>query len=348
MKNPPTVLQQIEEWLLEKGEKKFRIQQVRDAWYTKSSWDEVTTLSKDLREEIAAKFPWSTVEAPRVSVSPNDNTQKAVVKFYDGQMAEAVFMPNARGKRTVCISSQVGCAMACTFCATGTMGLKRDLTTDEIVDQVRMWRWEAREGGESDEISNIVFMGMGEPLANYEAVKEAARILNEDMGIGLTRITVSTVGPPAGLGRLLKDDDFPNVRIAISLHAGTDDTRGSIVPSHGKRTIQTFVNWVEQYYAKYGNRRHHVTLEYVMLEDVNDMPSEAEALAKAFKPIAGIIKLNLIPWNPTGTHLKRSAQERMDTFSAITERAGITTTIRYSKGLDIDAACGQLVVNEES
>lgn len=341
-----TVLDTIEQWLLDKGEKKFRIQQVRDAWYTKTGWDEVTTLSKDLREEIAKEFPWSTVEAPRVSVSATDNTQKAVVKFYDGQMAEAVYMPNARGKRTVCISSQVGCAMACTFCATGTMGLKRDLTADEIVDQVRMWKWEAREGGLGDIVSNIVFMGMGEPLANYEAVKKAARILIDDMEIGPTRITVSTVGPPAGLGRLLKDEDFPNVRIAISLHAGTDDTRGSIVPSHGKRTIQTFVNWVEQYYEQYGNRRHHVTLEYVMLEDVNDMPSEAEALAKEFKKIAHAIKLNLIPWNPTGTHLKRSAQERMDRFQAITEKAGITTTIRYSKGLDIDAACGQLVVKE--
>lgn len=214
-----TVLDKIEQWLLERGEKKFRIQQVRDAWYSKSGWDEVTTLSKELREEIAAVFPWSTVTAPRVSVSKNDNTQKAVVEFADGQRAEAVYMPNARGKRTVCISSQVGCAMACTFCATGTMGLKRDLTTDEIVDQVRMWKWEAREGGAGDQISNIVFMGMGEPLANYEAVKEAARILIEDMEIGPTRITVSTVGPPAGLGRLLKDDDFPNVRIAISLHA---------------------------------------------------------------------------------------------------------------------------------
>lgn len=332
-------LEQIAAWLEEKGEPRYRIDQVRQAWYTQTGWENVSTLSKDLREELAGQFPWLSLMAARISTSPTDGTQKAVVEFSDGQRAEAVYMPNARDKRTVCISSQVGCAMACTFCATGTMGLKRNLTTDEIVDQVRMWPRE--------DISNIVFMGMGEPLANYDAVKGAARVLIEEMGIGATRITVSTVGPAGGLKKLLEDAEFPNVRIAISLHAGTDDTRGSIVPSHGKRTIAMFVDWMKEYHKRYGNRRHHITLEYVMLEDVNDMPSEATALAASFKPIAHMIKLNLIPWNPTGTHLKRSAQERMDRFRTITEQAGITTTIRYSKGLDIDAACGQLVVKEE-
>lgn len=332
-------LAEIAQWLEEQGEPAYRIKQVWQAWYTQPSWDQVTALSKELRQQLSQQFPWLSLKAARISTSPTDDTQKAVVEFSDTQRAEAVYMPNARGKRTVCISSQVGCAMACTFCATGTMGLKRNLTSDEIVDQVRMWP--------RADISNIVFMGMGEPLANYDAVKEAARVLIEEMEIGATRITVSTVGPAGGLKKLLEDEDFPNVRIAISLHAGTDNTRGSIVPSHGKRTIQMFVDWMKEYHTRYGNRRHHITLEYVMLEDVNDMPSEAEALAASFQPIAHMIKLNLIPWNPTGTHLKRSAQERMDRFRNITESAGITTTIRYSKGLDIDAACGQLVVKEE-
>lgn len=335
-------LHAIEAWLAQKGEPRFRFDQIHDAWYRVSGWNEVTTLSKELREEAAEKFPWISIDASTVVVSPLDGTKKSLLTMHDGQKIESVLMPNARKKRTICLSSQIGCAMACTFCATGTMGLKRNLTVDEIVDQVRFWRFAEPE----EDISNIVFMGMGEPLANYEVVKRAATILIEKMGFGATRVTVSTVGAPFGLKKILTDDDFPAVRIAFSLHAGTDEVRGSIVPTHKAWSMKKIVEWMQQYLEVRGNRRHYVTLEYVMLSGVNDMDSEARALVKEFAVIRDKIKLNLIPWNPTGRHLERSAHERIVSFQAICEDGGITTTIRYSKGLDIEAACGQLVVKD--
>ncbi len=340
-----TQLEKIEAFLTEKGEKSFRIKQVKDAWYSKASWEEVLTLSKDLRAEISAINPWLSFEEPKVLESPNDGTKKALITLHDGTKVETVYMPNARGTKTICVSSQVGCAMACTFCATGTMGLVRDLTTDEIVDQVRFFKF-----SEPDEepITNIVFMGMGEPLANYEATKAAVKILVDELEIGPTRITVSSVCAPVVLARILKDDDFPAVRMALSVHAGTDETREKIVPTHKATSMAKIVEWCEAYLEKKGNRRHHVTIEYVMLLNVNDMPSEAEAFVKKFKHLKDQIKLNLIPWNHTNANMQRSSEGNLAVFQKIVQEAGIPTTIRYSKGLDIDAACGQLVVDDKN
>lgn len=334
-----TQLARITQWLAEHNQPKFRFKQMQTAWYQQPDWEHVTTLSKELRQQLAAEFSWLQIKSSRIAVSPDDGTQKAVLELNDGQKIETVCMPNAREKRTICISSQVGCAMACTFCATGTMGLKRNLTTDEIVDQVRFWQFH-----EPGEISNIVFMGMGEPLANYDHVKAAARIFSEDMGIGKTRIVISTVGVPVILKKILNDPTFPDVRLALSLHAGTNETRSKIVPSNKNTSVQALHDWVKQYLEVHGNRRHHLTLEYVMLLNVNDAPEEAKALGKLFSDIAHQVKLNLIPWNQTDAELKRSSEHRMRQFQTIVERYGITTTIRYSKGLDIMAACGQLVI----
>lgn len=336
-----STIEQIRAFLEDRGEPRYRQDQVIKAWYSASSWEEVTTLPKQLKADLAESFEWMAFSDVRVFSSKKDETQKAIMTLSDGNKIESVYMPNARGSRTVCISSQVGCGMACTFCATGTMGLMRNLTIDEIVDQIRYWQIHGDEP-----VRNIVFMGMGEPLANYDAVKQAARIFIDEYEIGSTRITVSTVGPAAGLQKVLQDDDFPPVRLAISIHAGTDETRKSIVPSHGKRTMNDFVQWVERYIDKRGNRRHHVTLEYVMLEGVNDMPEEAEALGELFSHMTHAIKVNLIPWNPTGKHLETSSDSRIIQFQHILQQYNITTTIRYSKGLDIDAACGQLVVKD--
>ncbi len=335
-----STLERIRAFLVERKEPEYRYTQIATAWYDAESWDVVSTISKELRQELKGAFPWLSLVGSEIATSPRDGTQKSLMTLQDGQKIESVFMPNARGKRTICVSSQVGCAMACTFCATGTMGMIRNLSVDEIVDQVRFWKFARPE----EEISNIVFMGMGEPLANYEVVKEVVRILIDELGIGATRITVSTVGVPVILNRLLKDDSFPHVRIAFSLHAGTDETRSQIVPSHRAWTIAKIVDWMERYLDTYGNRRHHVTVEYVMLNGVNDMHSEARALVKVFAKIHDSVKLNLIPWNATGKHLERSTHEHIEEFARICEAGGITTTIRYSKGLDIEAACGQLVV----
>lgn len=337
-----STIEQIQEYLEEKKYPRYRCDQVISAWYTQPSWDAITTLPKELQAELKEKFEWMSFSDVNVFTSKQDSTQKAIMTLSDGNKIESVYMPNARGSRTVCISSQVGCGMGCTFCATGTMGLMRNLSVDEIVDQIRYWHIYGDEP-----IRNIVFMGMGEPLANFEAVKQAAQLFIDQYEIGSTRITVSTVGPIAGLEKVLSDNDFPPVRLAISIHAGTDETRKSIVPSHGKRSMSDFVNWVERYIEKRGNRRHHVTLEYVMLEGVNDMPEEAEALGSLFTHLQHAVKVNLIPWNPTGKHLETSSDSRILQFQQILQRYNITTTIRYSKGLDIDAACGQLVVKDK-
>lgn len=356
----PPALEAIEVFLLAKGEKPFRIQQIKDAWYTQPDWKNVTTLSKDLVAELSEHFPWLAFETPKVFESPKDGTKKALITLRDGKKIETVYMPNARGTKTVCVSSQVGCAMACTFCATGTMGLIRNLTVDEIVDQVRFWKFtesavkaapttNITSDGETDNqaITNIVFMGMGEPLANYDPVKTAVKILVNEMEIGPTRITVSSVCGPVMLNKILKDDDFPPVRVALSVHAGTDETRIKIVPTHKQTSIKNIVNWVEAYLQKRGNRRHHVTIEYVMLLNTNDMPSEAHAFVKEFGKLKDQIKLNLIPWNHTNADMQASSEERLEAFQKIVQSAGIPTTIRYSKGLDIDAACGQLVVEDD-
>jgi len=341
-------LQHIGAWLVEHQQPKYRMKQISDAWYTGTSWDAVTTLPKDVRAELSEQFPWFSFEKVKVFTSPKDGTQKAIITLKDGQKIESVLMPNARDTKTVCISSQVGCGMGCTFCATGTMGLKRNLTVDEMVDQVRWWRSQvAAEGETAVPITNIVLMGMGEPLANYDVVKQAVHMFINDMAIGKTRIVLSTVAFPVGLKRLMADATFPDVRIAISLHAGTDATRAKIVPSHKHNSIKQIVEAVEEYLETRSNRRHHLTFEYVMLLNVNDMSSEAEALVKTFSHLKDQIKFNLIPWNQTTAQLQRSSDKHMRTFQYILTKAGLTSTIRYSKGLDITAACGQLVVNAD-
>ena len=287
-------LQQIEQWLIQQGEPPYRLKQIREAYFTRSSWDTATTLSKPLRLALKREFVWMSVTPTKVLRSRADGTLKALLTFADGQMIETVLMPNARDQWTVCLSTQVGCGMACTFCATGTMGFMRHLSVDEIVDQVRFWRiHEPRLP-----ISNLVFMGMGEPLANYSAVKHALEIFIHDMKIGPTRMTISTVGVMRALERLLNDETFPPVRLALSIHAGTDPTRSRIVPTHRATSMKQLKQWVMAYLAKHGNRRHYITLEYVMLWGVNDQPEEARALVKLFGSLSRQVKLNLIPWNP--------------------------------------------------
>ncbi len=336
-------LQTVTTWLKADHQPAYRLTQVCQAWYTAAGWEEVTVLPKPLRQQLTAAFNWYSFPASAVRVfsSPRDGTKKAIITLADGQKIETVLMPNVRGSYTVCLSSQVGCGMGCTFCATGTMGLKRNLTADEIVDQMRWWRNQPNIG----HITNIVLMGMGEPLANYESVKEAITTLINNCAIGPTRIVLSTVAFPVGLQRLLADKTFPAVRLAISLHAGTNATRAKIVPCHKQTSMKKLVEAVELYLKYHANRRHRVTLEYVMLLNVNDTPAEADALVRHFEHIKTQIKVNLIPWNQTSAKLQSSSTERLYAFKRILERNDIAVMIRYSKGLDIAAACGQLIAN---
>lgn len=307
----------------------------------------MTTLPTEDRTIFAQHIPWMSLKAVNITTSRTGDTHKAIVMLVDGQNIETVLMGNARDEWTICVSSQVGCAMKCSFCATGTMGFIRNLSYDEIIDQYRFWNTWMHEKGFPGRISNIVFMGMGEPLANYDSVKKALVTLLEYTDIGATRITVSTVGVLPQLEKLLHDKQWPHVRLAISLHSASQSERPAIVPTTAPGFHDKLAQWAHHYIEKLGNRRHHITFEYVMLEGVNDRPQDADTLARYVSSI-GHIKVNLIPYNTTAAGYIRSHQDRMDTFLAALARAGVVATVRKTMGDDISAACGQLVLSKAS
>ena len=236
--------------------------------------------------------------------------------------------------------------MACTFCATGKMGFTRNLTADEIVDQVRFWNQflEARKDL-SGRISNIVFMGMGEPLANYDNVKETLRLLLTYTDLGPTRITVSTVGLLPMLQKLLKDETWPPVRLAVSLHSADSETRKRIMPSSYDGFLDKLAEWANEYFQKFESRRRHLTFEYVMLSKVNDTSMHAQALIR-FARRVGKVRINLIPYNFTGSVYRDSLPGDFDRFEQELEAAGVIVTRRRTMGDDIAAACGQLIVEK--
>lgn len=322
----------------------FRWKQIEQGLFSDArSWDELTSLSKSMREALAC-VPWMSVEPQTIQISGNKDTYKALLRVEGEKDIETVLMRNRRGAWTICVSSQIGCAMRCGFCATGQMGLTRSLISDEIVDQYRFWAQYLAEHPEIEgRISNMVFMGMGEPLANYEAVKTTLNALLTHTDIGRTRITVSTVGVLPRLEQLLEDEEWPHIRLAISLHSAIETTRKQIVPTSYEAFLPKLMDWSRRYLAKFGNRRHHLTFEYVMLRDVNDTPEHAKALAKFVQRI-GKVRVNLIPYNLTGVEFTCSTAPAIETFIGILHDAGLVATTRRTMGDDIAAACGQLIV----
>jgi 23S rRNA (adenine2503-C2)-methyltransferase len=321
----------------------FRLKQMEAALFQDglTGWKDVSTLPLAMRE--ALEIPWMSFAKSQVFWSEKKDTAKAILTLEDGQEVESVLMENRRGQWTICVSSQVGCAMACTFCATGKMGFARNLTQDEIVDQYRFWKSYLKDHPElPDRISNVVFMGMGEPMANYENVKATLQTWLRHTDLGLTHITVSTVGLLPVLAKLLEDPDWPRVRIALSLHSADNQTRKDIVPTSHDQFLPQFENWCREYLRRSGNRRHHLTFEYVMLQDVNDTPMHAKKLADLVNRL-GHVRVNLIPYNFTDLGFQRSIHERTQAFKEILESAGVTATIRKTMGDDIAAACGQLI-----
>lgn len=306
-----------------------------------------------MREKLAA-IPWMSVTSQTIQVSGNGDTHKALLGVAGDKQIESVLMKNRAGAWTICVSSQVGCAMRCGFCATGKMGLTRSLIADEIVDQYRFWNSylvapgfslgePGLKPGATARISNIVFMGMGEPLANYEELKASLNTLLKYTDIGATHITVSTVGVLPRLEQILTDKDWPHVRLAVSLHSAIEETRKKIVPTSYDEFLPKLADWAKRYLQKFGNRRHHLTFEYVMLKGVNDTPSHAKALA-VFVNRIGRIKVNLIPYNLTGVEFARSTDSAIDQFLEILHTNHLIATTRRTMGDDIDAACGQLIV----
>ncbi len=326
----------------------FRLKQMEEALFSPlfKSFSDVSNMPLAMREVLAREIPFFSVQEVQVFESAKKDTFKAVVEVEGGKRVETVLMKNARGQWTVCVSSQIGCAMACTFCATGTMGLTRNLTADEIVDQIRFWYlFLSKRPDISERISNVVFMGMGEPLANYDNVKEAIRVLLTYTDIGMTRITVSTVGLLPMLRKLLQDETWPAVRLAVSLHSADSATRKAIMPSSYDGFLDGLVQWTEEYFEKFESRRRHITFEYVMLSGINDTQMHATALIR-FSQRVGKVRINLIPYNFTGSVYKDSLPGDFVRFQKQLEDAGVTVTRRRTMGDDIAAACGQLIVEK--
>ncbi len=324
-------------------ESAFRTRQADEAIHSPffRSWDDVSSLPKVLRERLAAEVPWNTLSRVAVLPSGSGDTWKALLETGDGNRIESVLMRNSRNQFTVCVSTQVGCGMNCAFCATGKMGFTRNLSQDEIVDQVRFLRDIVSDAKLSGEITNIVLMGMGEPLANYEEVREALRTFTGPMGIGTTRITVSTVGLLSGLERLLTDPKWPPVRIAISLHAADEETRTRLMPTTAPGFIDDLVAWARKYSAAFPEKRRHLTLEYLLLSGVNDSEKDTWKLVELARRIDRV-RVNLIPYNATDSGFVGSDAVAVRRCQDKLEAAGITVTVRKSQGGDIAAACGQL------
>jgi 23S rRNA (adenine2503-C2)-methyltransferase len=295
----------------------------------------MTDLSKGLRSRLAADFRLTTPVVITDSRSI-DGTRKFVLELADGRRIEAVFIPDTPAM-TFCISTQVGCAMGCGFCLTGKMGLVRNLTAGEIAGQVRVL---AEATGLLDQSFNIVLMGMGEPLHNYDHTMKALRILHAEQGLAVSprRITLSTVGIVPGLQRLAHEPLMPN--LAISLHATTDEQRTELVPPNRKYPLAEILETCRRFPLK---KRSRITFEYVLLNGINDTPEDARRLARLLSGIKS--KVNLIPLNPApGIPYERPSDERVDRFAQILADRHLTVSVRKSRGRDIRAACGQLIV----
>ena len=330
-------LNELEDFVQRLGHKKFHARQIYHWIWKRGVTDvaEMTNLSRELRGALADTGIVSFPEVTAHQVS-QDGTQKFVLRLADGKQIEAVFIPDTP-KQTFCVSTQVGCAMGCAFCLTGKMGLIRHLTAAEIAGQVRLL---ARSLHLLDKSFNIVLMGMGEPLQNYDNTMKAMRMLNEKEGLDMhpKRVTLSTVGLVPQMDRLAKEELMPN--LAVSLHAATEEQRAAIVPPSKKYTMQDVIDACKRFPL---SKRRRIMFEYVMLAGVNDSPDDARKLVKV---LAGVkAKVNLLPLNEApGIPFERPSDERINAFAKILAGKGLMVSVRKSRGRDIRAACGQLIV----
>ena len=344
---------QMEKFFEEIGEKKFRAGQVMK-WihqFFVTDFAEMTNISGKLREKLEKIC---VIEAPEV-VHKNyskDGTRKWVFRVGDGEgsLVETVLIPaddKTGARKTLCISSQVGCALDCSFCSTGKQGFQRDLNQAEIIGQLWMANYSYMEDvpvlERERSVTNVVMMGMGEPLLNYDAVLNSMRIMLDDFAYGMSkrRVTLSTSGVVPKIDQMVKDID---VALAISLHAPNDELRNELVPINKKYPLEQLIAACQRYIAKDGNEssRKHVTIEYVMLDGVNDSLTHAQEMIKLLKNLPS--KINLIPFNPfPHAPYGRSSRNKIISFQKTLSDAGFVCTIRQTRGDDIDAACGQLV-----
>jgi 23S rRNA (adenine2503-C2)-methyltransferase len=310
------------------GEPSFRLGQIWE-WTARgaSSYEEMTNLPAELREGLEDEVPLSSLSFERGAQS-RDGTEKALFTTADGRPIEAVLMRYRDGRRSLCLSSQSGCPLTCTFCATGRMNFGRNLTASEILDQALHFR-------RAEPVDHAVFMGMGEPLLNLDHVLAACDRL-PDIGISSRRTAISTVGWIPGIERLTAEG--PPVRLALSLHAADEALRSELMPVNERYPLPEVLDacraWSER-------RREPVFVEYLMLDGVNDRYEQAVALARVLQPLK-TFKVNLIPYNPTDSGFRGSTRGAIDAFRAALEERGVRATVRLTRGRDIDAACGQL------
>jgi len=329
--------EQLRAW----GEPAFRAKQVLDWIYAKRArnFAEMTNLSAALRDRLASEYSFCALQYVRV-LGSEDTTRKYLFRLVDGALVESVLIPaspalygEVSDRRTVCVSTQVGCAYGCKFCASGLDGLTRNLEPGEIVDQIL-----EIEELSGERVSNLVFMGMGEPLANFANVIKAIEILNAPWGVGIgaRRITLSTSGLAPQIRQL--GDQPLQVRLAVSLHGATDEVRQQIMPVNRKYPLSELLEACEYYASR---KKQRITFEYILIENVNDRLEDATALVRVARRIRA--KVNCIPYNTVeGLDWQRPGEGRQDAFMAILQKSGITATLRREKGHDIAAACGQL------
>jgi 23S rRNA (adenine2503-C2)-methyltransferase len=327
-------LLQLEQRLAARGEPGFRARQVWE-WAARGadSYGVMTNLPRELRERLSEELPFSSLRVVREALA-SDGTEKALFMTADGRPLEAVLMRYRDGRRSLCLSSQSGCPLTCTFCATGRMRFGRNLTVSEILDQALHFR-------RSEAVTHAVFMGMGEPLMNLDAVLGACERL-PDVGIAHSNIGVSTVGWIPGIDRMASEG--PPVRLALSVHAADEALRSELMPVNDRYPLRDVLDACLRWHDR---RRRQVFIEYLMLDGVNDRYQQALALAGLLQP-RHAFKVNLIPYNPTDAPYRGSGRQAILAFRSALEERGLRTTVRVTRGRDIDAACGQLAAMDST
>ncbi len=318
----------------------YRHKQVNEAIFGLliDDWSEALTLPKALRERLAEEAPLQI----SAEVVAENRTEKALVELSDGNKIEAVLIKNIDGRNTICVSSQVGCALGCAFCATGKLGFKRNLSADEILSQVLFFARRLKK--QSERVDNVVFMGMGEPFMNTENVLTAIEMLNDKDGLNIAArsISLSTCGIPSGIRELIK---FPlQINLALSLHSPTDELRKELMPIARKYSLRHIFDALKDYMSE---KNRKIMIEYIMIEDVNDSAAQGDKLADLLEELPKhLVMINLIPYNPTeagkATKYKPSPANKINFFKNVLGRRGYEATIRESLGGSISGACGQL------
>ncbi|MFM2362677.1 MAG: 23S rRNA (adenine(2503)-C(2))-methyltransferase RlmN [Sphingobacteriales bacterium] len=336
-------LEEVQQYFEEIGDKKFRAKQVWEWLWQKHahSFADMTNLSKDLREKLGQEFtlPALTIDATQYSA---DGTVKSRFKTHEGHLIEGVLIPTEE-RKTACVSSQIGCSLSCKFCATGYIDRKRNLSFDEIYDQVVLINQQC-ERVYDKKLSNIVFMGMGEPLLNYKHVLKAIERITAPDGLAMSarRITVSTAGVAKQIRQL--GDDQVKFKLALSLHAANDKKRNEIMPINDTNNIKSLVDALNYFYKQTGNE---ITFEFILFKDFNDSLKDADELIKVYRQVPADL-VNIIEYNPIDfARFRKPEEEKVETFMNYLEKHRVNARLRRSRGKDIDAACGQLA-NKES